>query len=133
MKNATEWSSNKTYYDIIIAGGGMVGCAMACKLCKFRHFYLSVHQLGVVSRNRMFILAKESALRGSSILLLEGGPRKEYNLDAKQNVSNKSYSNRVSALSKSSVQLLQSVGAWQTIKDIGGYNVVKEMRVSVFY
>lgn len=31
-------SSNKQYYDIIIAGGGMVGCAMACKLCNTTFF-----------------------------------------------------------------------------------------------
>lgn len=81
----------------------------------------------------MYISAKQSALCNISILLLEGGPRKEYNLEAKKNVLNVSYSNRVSALSKASVQLLHSVGAWQIIEDIGGYNAVKEMRVSVFY
>jgi len=37
--NATNRSSNKKYYDIVIAGGGMVGCAMACNLCKYRHLY----------------------------------------------------------------------------------------------
>lgn len=79
----------------------------------------------------MYILAKESALRGISILLLEGGPRKEYSLSAKQSAPNTSYSNRVSAISKSSVQLLKSVGAWQIIEDIGGCNAIKEMRVSV--
>lgn len=36
-------------------------------------------------------------------------------------------------MSKSSVRLLESVGAWQIIEDIGGCNAVKEMRVSVFY
>lgn len=75
-------------------------------------------------------LAKESAMRGASILLLEGGPNRDYALDAKKNAPKKSYSNRVSAVSKSSVQLLQSVGAWQIIEDIGGCNAVKEMRVS---
>lgn len=25
---------NQNYYDVVIAGGGMVGCAMACKLGK---------------------------------------------------------------------------------------------------
>ncbi|VVC33420.1 Ubiquinone biosynthesis hydroxylase UbiH/COQ6,FAD-binding domain,Ubiquinone biosynthesis [Cinara cedri] len=96
---------NQKFYDIIIAGGGMVGCAMACKL------------------------SKESALRGVSILLLEGGPHKEYKLDTKKNVPSKFYSNRVSAVNKSSVQLLQSVGAWQIIEDIGACNAVKEMRI----
>lgn len=66
-----------------------------------------------------------------SILLLEGGPnRKEYDLSSKQNTLDKNYSNRVSAVSKSSVQLLQSIGAWQIIEDLGRNNAVKEMRVS---
>lgn len=69
-------------------------------------------------------------MRGASILLLEGGPKKDYALDAKKNSPNKSYSNRVSAVSKSSIQLLQSVGAWQIIEEIKGCNAVKEMRVS---
>lgn len=44
--NATNRSSNKKYYDIVIAGGGMVGCAMACNLCKYRHFYQFVRTFG---------------------------------------------------------------------------------------
>lgn len=31
---------NQKYYDVIIAGGGMVGCAMACKLCNYYYFLL---------------------------------------------------------------------------------------------
>lgn len=66
-----------------------------------------------------------------SILLLEGGPnRKDYSLFTTKNTLDKPYSNRVSAVSKSSVKLLQSVGAWQIIEDIGGCTAVKEMRVS---
>lgn len=106
LGNVANYSSSKMYYDIVIAGGGMVGCAMACKL------------------------SKEAALRGMSILLLEGGPnRKEYDLSAKKNTLDRPYSNRVSAVSKSSVQLLQSIGAWQIIEDLGRNNAVKEMRI----
>jgi len=62
-----------------------------------------------------------------SILLLERGPnRKEYDLSAKKNTLDKPFSNRVSALNKSSVQLLQSIGAWQSIEDSGRINAVKE-------
>lgn len=85
----------------------------------------------VIIINLKLILANEPVLRGISILLLEGAARKKYNLSLKKNVPNKSYSNRVSAINKSSVQLLQSFGAWQNIKDIEGCNAVNEMRVSV--
>lgn len=139
---------DKKYYDVVIAGGGMVGCAMACKLCKWRicdhgtvsvrsrpagaiRFPLVFHKFFIINNCvSLCILAREPALRGVSVLLLEGGPRKEYSLDAKKPIPDKTYSNRVSAVSKSSVQLLQSVGAWQIIEDLGGCNAVKEMRVS---
>ncbi|XP_050539759.1 ubiquinone biosynthesis monooxygenase COQ6, mitochondrial [Daktulosphaira vitifoliae] len=94
--------SFKNCYDIIIAGGGMVGCAMACKL------------------------ANEPALKGFSILLLEGGPFKEYKINTEEN---RVYSNRVSALSESSVKLLKSVGAWQFIESVNGFHEVKEMKI----
>lgn len=87
--------------------------------------YLSMFNLNYIS-------AKEAALRGMSILLLEGGPkRKEYDLCSKKNTLDKPYSNRVSAVSKSSVQLLQSIGAWQIIEDLERCNAVKEMRVGI--
>jgi len=82
--------------------------------------------------NLYYILAKEAALRGISILLLEGGPdRKQYDLNAMKDTHETPYSNRVSAVSKSSVKLLQSIGAWQIIEDLGRCNAVKEMRVSI--
>jgi len=91
---------------------------------------LTIKYLSIFNLN--YILAKEAAFRGMSILLLEGGPnRKDYGLCVKKNTLDKSYSNRVSAVNKSSVQLLQSIGAWQIIEDLGGCNAVKEMRVSI--
>lgn len=129
LGSVANYSSSKKYYDIVIAGGGMVGCAMACKLCNY--FFNSLQQSELSIFNLNYILAKEAALRGMSILLLEGGPnRKEYDLSLKKNTLDKNYSNRVSAVSKSSVQLLQSIGAWQIIEDLGRNNAVKEMRVS---
>jgi ubiquinone biosynthesis monooxygenase Coq6 len=128
LGNIANYSSSKKYYDIVIAGGGMVGCAMACKLGNYfsNYSHLSIYQC------LHYVLAKEPALRGMSILLLEGGPnRKQYDLHAKKNTLDNSYSNRVSAVNKSSVQLLQSIGAWQTISDLGLCNAIKEMRVSV--
>lgn len=73
-----------------------------------------------------FILANEPTLKGLSILLLEGGPFKEYKKDIEEN---RVYSNRVSALSESSVKLLKSVGAWQLIESLNGFHEVKEMKV----
>lgn len=35
LVNGTSSSSDKKFYDIVVAGGGMVGCAMACKLCNY--------------------------------------------------------------------------------------------------
>lgn len=131
LGNVANYSSSKKFYDIVITGGGMVGCAMACKLGNYFSNYsdLSIY-LYLLKLN--YILAKEPALRGMSILLLEGGPnRNQYDFNVKKNTLENSYSNRVSALSKSTIQLLQSVGAWQIISDLGLCNAVKEMRVSI--
>uniref|UniRef100_A0A182N043 FAD dependent oxidoreductase domain-containing protein n=1 Tax=Anopheles dirus TaxID=7168 RepID=A0A182N043_9DIPT len=75
------------HYDIIIVGGGMVGTALACAL------------------------GKNSRLQDKSILLLEAaGGFKQPSTGPGQ------YSNRVSALSKGTHRLMQSIGAWQEIE-----------------
>ncbi|XP_053552671.1 ubiquinone biosynthesis monooxygenase COQ6, mitochondrial isoform X1 [Bombina bombina] len=75
-------------YDVVIAGGGMVGTAMACALGNDPH------------------------LRNKRILLLEAGHRKRLDhLPA-------SFSNRVSAISPGSATLLASFGVWDHISSM---------------
>ncbi|CAH1792581.1 unnamed protein product [Owenia fusiformis] len=72
-------------YDVVISGGGMVGCAMACAL------------------------GHEALFEGKKILLLEAAPDKgELKLLP-------TYANRVCALSPASTALLDSFGAWEHI------------------
>ncbi|XP_020841966.1 ubiquinone biosynthesis monooxygenase COQ6, mitochondrial isoform X1 [Phascolarctos cinereus] len=72
-------------YDVVVAGGGMVGTAMACALGHNVHF------------------------RDKKILLLEAGPNKVLGkLPA-------TYSNRVSSITPGSATLLSSFGAWDHI------------------
>ncbi|XP_002736637.1 ubiquinone biosynthesis monooxygenase COQ6, mitochondrial-like [Saccoglossus kowalevskii] len=80
----TESAGEHGFYHVTIAGGGMVGTAMACAL----------------GSHPMF--------EGKNILLLEAGPSKTYS-DSVPDL----YSNRVSSLNPGTVELLKSIGAWQ--------------------
>ncbi|XP_072030847.1 ubiquinone biosynthesis monooxygenase COQ6, mitochondrial-like [Amphiura filiformis] len=70
-------------YDVVIAGGGMAGRAMACAL------------------------GQEPSLQNHKILLLEGAAKPEMGKLPEH------YSNRVCALNPGAVDLLDSVGAWE--------------------
>ncbi|KAH0620515.1 hypothetical protein JD844_021044 [Phrynosoma platyrhinos] len=72
-------------YDVVVAGGGLVGTAMAAALGHDVH------------------------LRDKKILLLEARPRKM------SEQLPKSYSNRVSAITTGSTTFLSSFGAWEDI------------------
>lgn len=82
----TKPSENiKGDYDVIIAGGGMVGCTLACAM------------------------AKDSILSNLKVLLLEGGPDKEYKWKPE-------YSNRVVALNQNTKALMTSLDVWKRVE-----------------
>ncbi|KAM9067373.1 ubiquinone biosynthesis monooxygenase COQ6, mitochondrial [Sarcophilus harrisii] len=77
--------TEQAVYDVVVAGGGMVGTAMACALGHNIHF------------------------RDKKILLLEAGPNKV------ATKLPETYSNRVSSITPGSATLLSSFGAWDHI------------------
>lgn len=87
------------HYDIIVAGGGMVGTTLACTL------------------------GKNPVLSEKSIMLLESSPQKPWNLSEK-------YGNRVSALNKTSFDLLNNIGVWEHIAQ-SRFAPVKRMQVEL--
>uniref|UniRef100_A0A2A4IZL9 FAD-binding domain-containing protein n=1 Tax=Heliothis virescens TaxID=7102 RepID=A0A2A4IZL9_HELVI len=84
-------------YDVIIAGGGMVGCSLACAL------------------------AKDSLLSHLKVLLLEGGPNKNFELKPE-------YSNRVVALNQNTKALMTSLDVWRHVESMR-LQPVKHMQV----
>ncbi|KAK3723604.1 hypothetical protein QZH41_019319 [Actinostola sp. cb2023] len=72
------------FYDITIIGGGMVGGSLACAL------------------------GSESSLSEHKVLVLEAGPKKQFNLPPQ-------YENRVSSITPGSRSLLERLGAWDHI------------------
>ncbi|GBN34834.1 Ubiquinone biosynthesis monooxygenase COQ6, mitochondrial [Araneus ventricosus] len=79
---------SKTTWDVVISGGGMVGCALAASL------------------------GSSPLLSGKRVLLLETSPKTEYAIDPDR------YSNRVCALNKNTKQLFDSFHAWDKICSI---------------
>lgn len=88
---------NAKHYDIVVAGGGMVGTTLACTL------------------------GKNPILSEKNIMLLESSSEKPWKLSHK-------YGNRVSALNKTSFDLLNKIGAWEHIAD-ARFAPVKQMQV----
>ncbi|XP_055926115.1 ubiquinone biosynthesis monooxygenase COQ6, mitochondrial-like [Argiope bruennichi] len=76
---------SKTTWDVIISGGGMVGCALAASL------------------------GSSSLLSGKRMLLLETSSKTDYTIDPDR------YSNRVCALNKNTKQLFDSFQTWDKI------------------
>eukprot|EP00794_Sanderia_malayensis_P020125 gene20125-22097_t len=76
-------------YDVIIAGGGLVGTALAC------------------------LLGKEPMLQDQKVLLLEGAPKQ---VSLGQTL--KEYSNRVSSVTPGTRKLLEECGAWKHIENM---------------
>ncbi|CAD5114549.1 DgyrCDS3667 [Dimorphilus gyrociliatus] len=91
--------SGAKIYDAVVCGGGMVGNAAAAAF------------------------GKTSMLNHLNILLLESQAYKP--TEKVQNV----FSNRVSAISPASIELLKSVGAWERIEKTSRYQPVKRMQV----
>ncbi|XKL59287.1 hypothetical protein PGB90_000303 [Kerria lacca] len=83
-------SSISNFYDIIITGGGMIGSVLACKL------------------------ASNPVFRNISILLIESGPKKPWNIELTKNKDN--FSNRVSSLNNNTKVLLQKINVWDIIE-----------------
>lgn len=98
----------KPHYDVIIAGGGLVGVSLAVSLGRFCFVYVFTSD----DFNTKFqFLAKNETLADKKILLLESAPSfKEPSKDK--------YSNRVSAINKQSVGLLKKLDAWNHIESI---------------
>lgn len=111
-------------YDIIIAGGGMVGTTLASSLGSY--FVKCISGFHLLILITCFI-AKNTKLSNKSVLLLEGAPKFK-------GFSGNEYSNRVSALSKGTKTLMESIGAWEIIESVR-HKPVKQMQVilTLFY
>ncbi|XP_065063236.1 ubiquinone biosynthesis monooxygenase COQ6, mitochondrial-like [Rhopilema esculentum] len=84
----TDFDAAKKY-DIVIAGGGLVGTALAC------------------------LLGKDPVFQDHKILVLEAAPSMELLKHAPER-----YSNRVSAITPGTKGLLEYIGAWDEIKSL---------------
>uniref|UniRef100_A0A1A9WNZ1 Ubiquinone biosynthesis monooxygenase COQ6, mitochondrial n=1 Tax=Glossina brevipalpis TaxID=37001 RepID=A0A1A9WNZ1_9MUSC len=80
---ANDAQKKPEHYDIIIAGGGLVGTTLAVAI------------------------AKNKTLANKRVLLLEGAPPFK-GFDA-----TKPYTNRVSAINKKTIDLFESIGVWE--------------------
>lgn len=103
---------HKEHYDVIIAGGGLVGVSLAVSLGKFCLFTFLLQ----VATTKMFLFAtwisaKNETLADKKVLLLESAP-------PFKEPSKEKYSNRVSAINKQSVGLLKKLDAWPHIESI---------------
>ncbi|KAK6635903.1 hypothetical protein RUM44_001157 [Polyplax serrata] len=94
-------AKRQNHYDIAIAGGGLVGTAMACAV------------------------GQNTKLSEKKIILLESS--KEQNSAKKIGVGD-DYSNRVVSINPGNKSFLETLGAWKYISDTR-YKVVKKLQV----
>ncbi|CDS36998.1 ubiquinone biosynthesis monooxygenase COQ6 [Echinococcus multilocularis] len=87
----------RTHYDVVVVGGGMVGFGFAA------------------------FAGLQPMLRNKRILLVEGGPKKEY-------VKRPNHCVRVVAITPRSRSLLEGVGAWSEIEN-ARYRAIQKMKV----
>eukprot|EP00112_Aurelia_sp_Birch-Aquarium-sp1_P025350 Seg839.8 transcript_id=Seg839.8/GoldUCD/mRNA.D3Y31 product="Ubiquinone biosynthesis monooxygenase COQ6 mitochondrial" protein_id=Seg839.8/GoldUCD/D3Y31 len=87
--NESRANNSSEEYDIIIAGGGLVGTALACSL------------------------GKEPVLQQHKILVLEAAPKMD-----PMNLAPEKYSNRVSSITPGTKRLLEEIGAWDGIRNL---------------
>lgn len=92
---------DKNHYDIVIAGGGMVGNTLACAIGK----WLNKKIIILKSYDN---LGKNPRLSQKRILVLEASKEKKWSYSEK-------YSNRVVSLSPGTYKLLNDLGAWDFI------------------
>lgn len=101
-KVSTVSSIGHKHYDVVIAGGGMVGITLALSLGNLSNL---CKQNVIV----LYFLGKNNHFKNKKILVLEGASKFKRNNIEK-------YSNRVSALNRQSVDLLKFLNAWDFIK-----------------
>lgn len=110
------------HYDIIVVGGGPAGISMACSICR------SILRWSLTNKlTNIFIFyrfkAKNTKLSDRQVLVLDGAPKfKGFNADK--------YSNRVYAINKGTVSLMESIGVWDKV--VGTRcQPVKQMQVRI--
>ncbi|XP_062503779.1 ubiquinone biosynthesis monooxygenase COQ6, mitochondrial-like isoform X2 [Corticium candelabrum] len=84
-------SGGPVHFDVLVAGGGLVGACLACSLGRL------------------------SVLKDRKLAVLEGQKLKSLDKYSKSYVP-ETYSNRVSAITPGSAALLDEIGVWQDIK-----------------
>ena len=106
IRHFSSVDAQKPHYDIIIAGGGLVGVSLAVSLgkcsCQSGNFFCYCE---------IFFSAKNQTLADKKVLLLESAP-------AFKEFSKEKYSNRVSAINRQTIGLLKKLDAWEHIESV---------------
>lgn len=116
--HSSDPNASKSHYDIIVAGGGMVGSAITCALSMYKYLLNFV----VIFVN---FSGKDPKLGNKKILMLEGSAKRAFQVKPKR------YSNRVVSLNSGTRNFFERIGVWQHI-EAGRYSTVKKLQVRKF-